>query len=77
MEDRLCQICQFLSTLFYCDERTFFKCPNCALIFTNDFPQNTLEEKYETTNSKPLAPFLKQPSDGSYFLYREIWNAFE
>jgi SAM-dependent methyltransferase len=46
MNDRNCRICSFPSTLFYRDVRTFFKCPNCALIFTKDIPEKTLEENH-------------------------------
>lgn len=52
MNDRLCRICQFPSTLFFRDRRTFFKCPNCALIFTNDLPEKTLEENHYKTQWK-------------------------
>ncbi len=46
MNDRNCRICSFPSTLFYRDARTFFKCPNCALIFTKDIPEKALEENH-------------------------------
>jgi len=56
MEDRLCRICKFPSTLFYRDERTFFKCPNCALIFTNDLPKKAIEENHYKTQWQTTDP---------------------
>ena len=37
MEDRLCRICQFPSTLFFRDTRTFLKCPNCIKFLVVNF----------------------------------------
>lgn len=54
--DRSCRVCQFPSTLFYRDARTFFKCPNCALIFTNDFPPKKIEENHYKTQWQTTAP---------------------
>jgi hypothetical protein len=45
MEDRFCRICKFPSKLFYRDELTFYKNPNRAVIFTNDFQQKTAIKK--------------------------------
>ncbi len=56
MENRLCRICQFPSTLFYRDARVFFKCPNCALIFTNDLPKKEVEENHYKTQWQTTDP---------------------
>ncbi len=54
--DRSCRVCQFPSTLFYRDTRTFFKCPNCALIFTNDLPNKEIEENHYKTQWQTTDP---------------------
>jgi SAM-dependent methyltransferase len=54
--DRSCRVCQFPSTLFYRDARTFFKCPNCALIFTNDLPGKVVEENHYKTQWQTTDP---------------------
>jgi 2-polyprenyl-3-methyl-5-hydroxy-6-metoxy-1,4-benzoquinol methylase len=41
-----CRICHASSTLFFQDQRTFYKCPECRLIFSNDFPDKEAEEKH-------------------------------
>ncbi len=56
MNDRRCRICQFPSTLFFRDARTFFKCPNCALIFTYDLPEKNLEENHYKTQWQETSP---------------------
>jgi SAM-dependent methyltransferase len=53
--DRFCRICQFPSTLFYRDTRTFLKCPNCSLIFTNDLPKKAAEESHYKTQWQTTA----------------------
>ena len=56
MEDRICRICKFPATLFYRDARTFYKCPNCALIFTRNLPEKKFEENHYKTQWKATDP---------------------
>jgi len=41
-----CRICRSPSTLFFQDQRTFYKCTECSLIFTEDFASKEAEEKH-------------------------------
>lgn len=52
-----CRVCK-TNSVFFCKEdyRTFYLCPKCNLIFTNDIPDKEFQEKHyksqwETTNS--------------------------
>jgi SAM-dependent methyltransferase len=70
--NQTCQICESISETFYQDKRTFYKCPNCSLIFTKDLPDKTLEEnhyksQWETTEptfwenqTKALISYIEQ-----------------
>ena len=44
--DSPCKIRKSLTPVFYQDTRTFHKCPNYLLIFTNNLPEKTLEENH-------------------------------
>ncbi len=41
-----CRICNSPSALFFQDQRAFYKCPECCLIFTDDFAAKEAEEKH-------------------------------
>lgn len=51
-----CRVCKSPAPLFYQDTRTFHKCPNCWLIFTNDFPDKTLEENHYKSQWQTTEP---------------------
>ncbi len=45
-DEKPCRICHTSSTLFFQDQRTFYKCPECSLIFTLDAPDKEAEETH-------------------------------
>lgn len=45
-DNKSCRICQTPSLLFFQNQRTFFKCPECSLVFTEDIPAKEAEEKH-------------------------------
>jgi SAM-dependent methyltransferase len=45
-ENKPCLICRSSSALFFQDQRQFFKCPDCSLIFTFDVPDKDAEETH-------------------------------
>ena len=47
--EKSCRICNSPSILFFQDERSFYKCPECRLIFSEDFPGKADEEKHYKT----------------------------
>ena len=52
-----CRICQSSSNLFFQNSRTFYKCPECLLIFSEDIPKKEDEDRHyktqwETTDSE-------------------------
>ena len=60
-----CRICETVSSLFYSDTRSFYKCPSCALIFTNETADNAAAEKhYKSQWNNTGADFWKQQVDG-------------
>ncbi len=59
-----CRICNSPSTLFFQDERQFYKCPECRLIFSEDFPDKDVEEKHYKTQWETTDPvFWKSQVD--------------
>jgi SAM-dependent methyltransferase len=62
--DSSCRICKSPAIVFYQDTRTFYKCPNCLLIFTNDLPDKALEENHYKSQWKTTDPgFWKNQTD--------------
>jgi SAM-dependent methyltransferase len=51
-----CRICKSPSPVFYRDARTFYKCPNCWLIFTNDLLDKILEENHYKSQWETTEP---------------------
>ncbi len=51
-----CRICYSPATHFYQDTRTFYKCPNCWLIFTSDIPDKTFEENHYKSQWETTEP---------------------
>lgn len=45
-DEKPCRICQAFSSIFFQDQRAFFKCPECSLIFTEGIPSKEAEEKH-------------------------------
>jgi len=45
-DEKPCRICLQSSSVFFQDQRTFFKCPECSLIFTLDAPGKEAEETH-------------------------------
>ena len=45
-EIKSCRICHASSPLFFRDKRSFYKCPECSLIFTFDLPGKEAEETH-------------------------------
>ncbi len=46
LDKKSCRICNSCSSLFFRDHREFYKCSECCLIFTEDFPDKKSEEKH-------------------------------
>ena len=46
LNDVTCRICRTNSNFFYKDKRTFYVCPDCTLIFTNESVTGELEEQH-------------------------------
>ena len=60
-----CRICETESSLFYSDVRSFYKCPSCTLIFTNETADNVAAEKhYKDQWNNADKNFWKQQTDG-------------
>jgi len=60
-----CRLCLTPAEFFYKDGRTFFKCPECSLIFTNDLPEKSLEENHYRSQWEATDPdFWKKQTDG-------------
>jgi len=63
-DDNKCKICNAGSDFFYKDQRTFYKCPNCSLIFTRDYPPKIKEEKhYQKQWTETQPEFWKSQAD--------------
>lgn len=45
-DKKSCRICHCPSPLFFQDQRSYYQCPECRLIFTHDFPEKKAEEKH-------------------------------
>jgi SAM-dependent methyltransferase len=45
-DTKSCRICKSSSSLFFQDQRAFYKCAECSLIFTEEFPDQEVEEKH-------------------------------
>lgn len=59
-----CRICNSPAPFFFQDTRTFHKCPDCWLIFTNDLPDKTVEENhYKAQWETTQAEFWKNQTD--------------
>lgn len=59
-----CRICETDSSFFYGDVRSFYKCPSCALIFTNETADNAAAEKhYKSQWNNADDDFWKQQVD--------------
>lgn len=59
-----CRICNSSSTLFFQDNRQFFKCSECRLIFSEDFPGKEDEENHYKTQWETTDPdFWKSQVD--------------
>ena len=54
--DQPCRICKSSAPFFYRDTRTFYKCSNCWLIFTNDLPDKLLEENHYKSQWQSTEP---------------------
>lgn len=60
-----CRICEAESPLFYSDSRRFYKCPSCALIFTNETAGDAAAEKhYKSQWDNTDGDFWKRQVDG-------------
>ncbi len=59
-----CRICKASSSLFFQDNRQFYKCPECRLIFSKDFPGKEDEESHYKTQWQTTDPdFWKSQVD--------------
>ena len=54
--EKFCRICDSPSILFFQDTRTFYKCPECRLIFSEDFPDKKDEENHYKTQWQTTHP---------------------
>jgi SAM-dependent methyltransferase len=54
--DKTCRICNSPATLFFQEARTFYKCPECRLIFSEDFPGKVEEERHYKTQWESTDP---------------------
>ncbi len=60
----ICKICETVSVFFYADQRSFYKCPECSLIFTNDYPPRDKEDgHYKSQWEDTQAEFWKSQVD--------------
>jgi SAM-dependent methyltransferase len=63
-DEKPCPICHASPALFFQDQRTFYKCPECSLIFTENFPEKDVEEKHYKDQWATTDPnFWKQQVD--------------
>ena len=63
-DEKSCPICHASSVLFFQDQRVFYKCSDCSLIFTEDFPEKDVEEQHYKDQWATTDPgFWKQQVD--------------